>query len=163
MDAKLDTHKFRSGASLIDVTVAIVVLTIAAIGTSNYRYYCTMDSRRADMRIAAAQAGNLLCENWKGIKGDQSYDPVTQLGGELTITKSNGPKEPEGFNRIESYRIELNGDSYYTTLAYKDIYGGLRALNVVVSWSPRDFEGVYVDGDESYQLFRLTSYVSTSD
>ena len=43
------------GMSLVEAMVAITVLSIAIFGGSAYRYYSTLDARRADRKMAAAR------------------------------------------------------------------------------------------------------------
>jgi prepilin-type N-terminal cleavage/methylation domain-containing protein len=76
----MSQSKHRKGLTIVEVMVAITVLAVAALGASAYRYYSTLDVRRADMRTTAARLGLLLCESWRGAGGDTSYDPTAHLG-----------------------------------------------------------------------------------
>lgn len=144
------------GASLVEAMVAITVLSIAVFGGSAYRYYATLDTLRADRRMAAARVALMLCESWKGVQGDQSYDPIAHLGSGLTITTSTGPEVPEDFTLLGSYEVVLNGVNCYVTLSWKDVAADFRALNVIVDWAQRDQgESILSDADKS---FRLTTY-----
>ena len=163
-------HKFHSrrGATLVSALVAVAVILIAVIGTSNFRYYSALDARKATAQTEGARIALMLCENWRGIQGNLTYNPVTILGSDLTITISEGPKNPEGFTLLGSYRILLDnpndGDNdyhitYYATLSWQDIKPGLRALNVVVAWAQRDQgAGDFASTDKSYSL---TTYALT--
>jgi hypothetical protein len=104
----------------------------------------------------------MLCESWRGIQGDLTYNPMTILGSDLTITISEGPTNPDGFTLLGSYRILLDnpGDenndyniTYYATLSWRDIQPGLRELNVIVAWAQRDQgAGDFAGTDKSYSL-----------
>jgi len=136
--------------------IATVIILVALIGTSNFRYYSTLDAQKAAAKITASRIGLMLCENWRGIGGIETYDPTTSLGSDLTITTSTGPAEPADFTLLGSYTITLNGANYYITLSWKDVSTGLRALNVVVAWAQRT-QGVSSlnNADKS---FKLTTY-----
>ena len=154
----MSTEQMRrtSGVTLIEVMLAILILSIAVFGASGYRYHATLDARKADMHSTAARIGLLLCESWRGVKGTETYDPTAYFASELTITTITVPYEFEytGFTLLGGYAVVLNGANYYAILSWKDVYTGLRALNVVVAWSPR--EQVSIAG--AYKLFELTTY-----
>ncbi|MBL7184842.1 MAG: hypothetical protein ISS70_00830 [Phycisphaerae bacterium] len=148
----------RRGYSLIGIMISIIIFLTALIGTSNFRYYSTLDAQKAAAKITASRIGLMLCENWRGIGGVETYDPATSLGSALTITASAGPDKPEDFTLLGSYTVSLNGANYYTTLSWKDVSTGLRALNIVVAWAqrPQGTSGLN-DADE---FFKLTTYTS---
>jgi hypothetical protein len=163
-------YKIRSrrGATLVSAMVAVAVILIALIGTSNFRYYSALDARKATAQTTGARIALILCESWRGIQGDQTYDPTTSLGSDLTITYSDGPENPDDFTLLGSYEIILDNPgnedndyniTYYATLSWKDIQPGLRALNVIVVWAQRD-QGVegFAGTDKS---FSLTIYTLT--
>ena len=134
----------------------MVIILVALIGTSNFRYFSTLDAQKAAAKITASRIGLMLCENWRGIGGIETYDPATSLGSDLTITTSTGPAEPADFTLLGSYTITVNGANYYITLSWKDVSTGLRALNIIVAWAQRT-QGVSSlnDADKS---FKLTTY-----
>ena len=160
-------RKVRSGSTLITSLIAITIILIAIIGTSNFRYYAALDTRKATALTEASRIALLLCESWRGMNGDLSYNPITNLGSDLTISNENGPSAPTDFTSLGSYLIKLGQStetnkyhiSYYTTLSWKDIQTGLRALNVNISWAQRDTgnEG-FENADKS---FSLTIYTLT--
>lgn len=114
---------------------AIAILSIAVLGASAYRYGATLDTRKADVYIAATRVGHLLSESWRGLQGSETYDPATLLGAGLTITPSQGPAAPEGFTPLGSYGITLDNVAYNATLSWKDVSSGLRALHVALTWA----------------------------
>ncbi len=146
----------RRGFSLVSVMIATVIILVALIGPSNFRYYSTLDAQKAAAKITASRIGLMLCENWRGLGGVETYDPATSLDSALTITSSTGPDKPEDFTLLGSYTITLNGANYYTTLSWKDVSTGLRALNIIVVWAQRE-QGTSSlnDADKS---FKLTTY-----
>lgn len=145
------------GALLLEVMIAILLLSVAVLGAAGYRYYATLDARKSNLQVAAARTALLLCESWRGVEGTETYDPVAYFGSELTITYDYGPVAPGGFTTLGSYAVTLDGVNYYLTLSWKDVSAGLRALNVVVSWQQRpsgEYDG-YWYADKS---FKLTTY-----
>ena len=163
MNSTVNKIRHRRGVSLGSTLVAVVILLIAVIGTSSFRYYSAMDTRRADAQTAAARIALTLCESWRGINGDATYNPVTYLGTNLAITQSTtGPEKPSDFTLLGNYAVDvddIHGVTHYATLSWKDVQPGLRALNVVVAWAQR---GSGADGVENIdKSFKLTIYTST--
>ena len=144
------------GFSLVSVMIAMAILLAALIGTSNFKYYSTLDAQKAAAKITASRIGLMLCENWRGIGGVETYDPATSLGSALTITPSAGPDKRGDFTLLGSYTITLNGANYYITLSWKDVSTGLRALNVIVAWVQRE-QGTS-GPDDADEFFKLTTY-----
>ena len=146
----------RRGFSLVSVMIAMAILLAALIGTSNFRYFSTLDAQKAAAKITAARIGLMLCESWRGIGGSETYDPSAHLGSALTITASTGPAKPGDFTLLGSYTITLNGANYYITLSWKDVITGLRALNIIVAWAQRE-QGTSSINDVD-KSFKLTTY-----
>ncbi len=160
------THKIRArkGATLISALISVAIILVALIGTSNFRYYAALDARKASAQTTASRIALMLCENWQGIQGDLSYDPVNYLGSDLTLTQSEGPGKPDDFTLLGSYKIILDeedddaeGADYYATLSWKDLKPGLRALNVIVAWAQRGQIGF----ENTDKTFTLTIYTLT--
>ena len=63
----------RAGVLLIEIMVAITVVAVAAIGVGAYRYYSTLDARKADIQVTAARFGSALLQGWKGNGGYSGY------------------------------------------------------------------------------------------
>jgi len=167
MGTKRYAKASRSGSTLISSLIAVAIILVALIGTSNFRYHTSMDSRRATALTEASRIALLLCESWRGIQGDLDYNPITNLGADFTISSNEGPSCPDGFTKLGSYLIQLDGNndqeeyhiSYYTTLSWQDIQPGLRDLNVNVSWAQRDnSDGGFDAADKD---FSLTIYTLT--
>jgi hypothetical protein len=158
MVSKTRKIRCRSGFSLVSIMIAITILVAALIGTSNFRYYSTLDAKKAAAKITASRIGLMLCENWRGLGGTETYDPVAFLGSTLTITASSGPAEPSDFTLLGSYTVTVNKANFYITLSWKDVSAGLRALNIIVSWAQRQQEQSSLsDADKTFQLTTYTS------
>lgn len=157
MVSKKRKIRCRSGFSLVSILIAMTILIAALIGTSNFRYYSAMDARKAAAKITASRIGLMLCENWRGLGGTETYDPVTFLSSDLNITASSGPPEPSDFTLLGSYTVTVNGANFYITLSWKDVNPGLRALNIIVSWAQRELgQSTLSDIDKS---FTFTTYI----
>ncbi len=161
-------RKIRScrGVTLVGTLVAVVILMIALIGSSTFRYSAAMDGRRADAQTAAARIALALCESWRGLNGDQAHDPTQFGNSEMAISQSSWPGHatPDDFTLLGNYAVVLDADdpdsvNYYVTLCWKDVQPGLRALNVNVAWAQR---GAGADGVENVdKLCVLTVYAQT--
>ena len=163
----LKRPRVRTAVTLIEVMAAIVIVAIAVIGASGYRYYSTLEARRADFQNAAARIALLLCENWRGrgYDGTTTYDPAAHLtSADLTVATSGvGPDYALGFTGLGRYEITMDGVHYWAALSYDAGADGLRTLNVVVAWAQRqtgsdEAEAVAAAGGN--KTFRLTTYVS---
>lgn len=156
MVSKKRKIRCHSGFSLVGIMIAMAILIAALIGTSNFRYYSAMDARKAAAKITASRIGLMLCENWRGLGGTTTYDPVAFLSSDLNITTSSGPPEPSDFTLLGSYTVTVNGANFYITLSWKDVNPGLRALNIIVSWAQRELgQSTLSDADKS---FTFTTY-----
>ena len=148
------------GFSLVDTMVSLVILVIAVLGVSKVRYYTTLDTQKAERQTTAAQTAILLGETWRGTKGSESFNPVAQLGADLTITqttapKTQGKKDAEGFFLLDNYKLTLDQVNYYATLSWKDIDKDLRALNVLIAWAQN---GQASDSQSTDKEFEVTIY-----
>ena len=158
MVSRTSKDGYRRGFSLVDTMVAVVILLIAVIGTSIFRYNAVLDGRRFNSHTSAARVALVLCESWRGVNGDTTFDPIQLSTSDLKISQSTKSVSavPSDFKLLGRYAITMNdvhGVEYHTTLSWKDIKTGLRALNVVVSWAQRspDQDGE-VNVDKSYRL-----------
>ena len=154
----------RKGTTLISTLISVAVILVALIGTSNFRYYAALDARKASSQTAASRIALMLCENWRGIQGDNSYDPVAYFASDLTLTQNEGPGKPDDFTLLGSYKIVMDeedddaeGADYFATLSWKDVQPGLRALNVIVAWAQRGQTGF----DNTDKTYTLTIYTLT--
>jgi len=152
--------KSRTGITLIEVMAAIVIITIAVLGASGYRYYSALDARKAFVQSTAARVALLLSENWRGRGYDRidSYDPPAYLSSDMKIAVSSvGPDYPSGFTSLGRYEIVVNDARYWAALSYRDDATDLRTLNTVVAWAqrPTSSDGITLD-----KTFKLTTFVS---
>lgn len=165
-------NKSKAGFTLVEIMIAVVILLVAVVGASGYRYYAALDARKARMHITAARIGLLLCESWRGLKGSETYDPVVHLVSDLKISESTtfsfSTTDPvtssaaaDGFNLLGAYEIvsDDEGLTYYAILSWKDAGTDLKLLNVIIAWPHINPEGI--SASEAYKLFKLTTYAET--
>jgi len=148
--------KSMQGFTLVEVMIATVVFIIAVLGTSAYRYSAALSARRADLQTTAARTALLFCEGWRGESGVATYDPVTRFFGEMDISASAGPTKPDEFTPLGSYKVVLEGNSYFVTLSWQD-NTGLRALNIIVAWDQHGSGSSNLSAAD--KTFKLTTYV----
>lgn len=149
------------GFSLVEVTIAALVLAIAFLGATSLHSYANVAGTQADLHVTAARTGLLLCEAWRGRKGADSFDPVSDLSSPLGLTvatSSTGPAVPSGMTGLGAFKITIDGVPYYATLAYQDISADLRAMNVTVAWQHRGTgTGTYAKTDRTFTMSTYTT------
>lgn len=154
--------KYEAGITLVEEMAAILILSVAVIGASAYRYHSALDARKADETAVATRIALLLCENWRGINGDETFNPQDYWGQGLPVIEvsGQGPEVPIGFTQLQTYTVEINNVLYFVTMSWQDVAAGLRALNVTVAWNQRGAghgSKAFANADKS---FRLTTYVA---
>ena len=133
-------RRFCSALSIIEVMVFVVIISIAVIGVSGYRYFTTLEIRRSDCELTAGRIASLFCESWKGLGGVPAYNPISDvnnLGIGLSITEESHtmtPPAPLNFTALGYYRVVSDNHTYFVTMSYFNINTSLLALNVGVAW-----------------------------
>lgn len=146
----------EAGFTLVEVMLAVAVITIVALGTLNYQYYGIKYDRIAQAEISATRIGQLVLEDWKSTGGDTDYDPTT-LGLGFTAV---------GSGETGNCFITVDDQTFYVTLTqsnppapYYDNVAGitLSQLQVVTRWR----QGKYDRGSisSSDPAITLTTYV----
>ncbi len=144
------------GVSIIEATIALVILAIAILGAINFRYYSSLDVRRSNLHDSAARVALMLCESWRGLDGTVSFDPVKEFEPGIVISATGGPTEPNDFTLLGKYTVLLEGRDYYAALSYQDMDADLRALNVTVVWEQRGQDKTELN--EADKIYQLTTY-----
>lgn len=152
--------KSKDGFTIVEVMITAVILLVAVLGSSGYRYYAALDARRAAQQAEAARIGLILCESWHGVGGVGTYDPVAHLGSSMAISLMSGADgsgfKGADFNLLGSYQVSANNMTYGAVMSWKDINADLRALSVVVTWP---VENGYLDAQAPGQKrYELTTY-----
>ena len=158
--------KSTGGFTLVEVMATVLILTVAVLGTSGYRYYAALDARKAATHTTAARIGLLLCESWRGVKGIETYDPIAHLGTDLTITTATDPSvlqaqyKDASFTLLGAYTVVENNVTCHAVLSWKDVNTELRLLNVVVAWPPVSQTSPAYTDYYALKSFKLTTYTS---
>ena len=105
--------KYAKAFTLVEVMVAMVILTIAILGALNYEYYAARDVQISQAEITAANTAQLLLEDWKSTGGSEEYDPSI-----LGLGFSNPIRIPSDFTSGQGLGTPLN-DAVYTITVNK--------------------------------------------
>jgi prepilin-type N-terminal cleavage/methylation domain-containing protein len=154
--------KSGKGLTLVEIMAAMSILSVAVIGTCGYRYYAALDARKAGMRKTASDIALLLTESWRGVQGDETFDPTACFGSDLAIsTIAEGSVEPddESFTLLGGYTVVVHGTTYVAVLSWKDIGSGLRALSVAAGWPQTNQAAAKTVAAE--RSFKLVTYTSS--
>jgi prepilin-type N-terminal cleavage/methylation domain-containing protein len=161
--------KRMTGVTLIEIMVVILVISVAVLGATSFRTFCTVDAKKADVQINAARVGSMLLETWKGMGGFTSYDPsiefpLSTYGSQFAITKTTtGLTAPTGFTALASkYQIldKANNVYYFVTLSYKPAVVSPSeppALNATIVRRSNYTTGSVTTTD---QTLKMTTYVN---
>jgi type II secretory pathway pseudopilin PulG len=149
--------------TLVEVMLAIVIIAIAVIGASGYRYYSALDARKASVQSTAARIALLFNENWRGLGYDRiaDFDPHTHLVPDVNVANSAfGPDFAEGFISLGKYEIIANDARFWAALSWRQEVDDLRTINTVIAWQPGG-AGVGESGKINlYKSFKLTTFVA---
>lgn len=152
--------RWASGATLVEVAVASVILVVAALGALRYEYYAVGQGQIARAQIAATHAASLLLVDWKSTGGSVDYDP-SMLGLGLSSPRAV-PSDfgaPEGLGNVLNeavYTIRQDDVPLTVMLKYLDVNqdaqaeATLRQLGVVVR-----YRGTGHDDDPDERLVGL--------
>jgi len=155
---KLIRKKRNTGLTLIEIMVAMTVITIAITGAMGFRYYSALDARKADVQITAARLGLLLLESWKGTGGNEDYNPALHLGSNLSLVSNTEtmPTTLVSYSTLNRYTVTVNGQKYYFALSHIDATESVpKVLSVNIAWPV----GSQTSPDLSNtQLLKLTTY-----
>lgn len=143
----------RSGLTLVELMIAAAVLMIALTGSMAYRYYATMDAKKADVQMTAARTGMTLLQGWLGANGLDAvpaFDPTATFpatnftaNGVKVETSIYGPAALDasaGWTSYGLYKITTADGVVYTarlsskpadTVSTPNVP---RALNVQIGW-----------------------------
>lgn len=159
--------KKKSGVTLVELMVAMVVIIIAVLGATMYRYGSVTDARKADIQMCAGRVALLVMEEWKVAAGSYTFDLADDIS--LNSVFANGSDDITISAKIDDYwRVSLTGgkDShYYVKIGWEDDIDddgsdddGIRRLDVQVAWKLSAVSGVPDTGDWA-RAVNLSSYV----
>ncbi len=116
------------GVTLLELILAVLILTIVSVGTISYQYFATRLATRADAEITATRTARLVLDNWEKTGGDENFAPTSLDMGFQEISGGN------------QYLITINHlpmtlKLEWQNVGYDDVAGvTLRQIQVTVQW-----------------------------
>lgn len=138
--------------TMVELVVAIMILSIVSMGCLGYQYFSTRTAVRANAELTATRTARLVLDNWKKTGGDENFEPVSLDAG--------FEKSSQGHKTC--YLIATNQIPMVVTLQWQDVeYDAiaavtLRQIQVTVQWRSDYQEGIIGPNDPSYIM---TTYV----
>lgn len=143
--------------------LAAVIVIIALVGAMAYRYYATLDARKADIQLTAARNAMMILESWRGKGGDDTFNATSLASTGLTIASVGSGGPAGGLANVVSRYTLTNSDGvvYYVTLstAPADI-STPKALNVQIGWRQDRSGAGWTNATKARDPLGLTTYVS---
>jgi prepilin-type N-terminal cleavage/methylation domain-containing protein len=146
----IKTPSFRNhGVTLLELVIAILILSIVSVSAMSYQYFATQTSRKADAQITATRTARLILDNWKKVGGDINFNLETLNMG---FTK----------NVSGQYLIAVNALPMTVDLSWQDVgYDAtagvtLRQIQVSVKWRS-DYQNGNIRGTDPAYI--MTTYV----
>ncbi len=128
--------KEEKGFSLPDTMVAVLVLMIIVTGSLSYRYVSAANIEKSQQHLTAMDLAVTFLETWQGVSGASTFDPEIVFAGNLPLDDGSGENQPSGYTLLGKYEVTDDNDTYQLTLSWNDVGSSLRALNVIVAWTP---------------------------
>jgi Tfp pilus assembly protein PilV len=155
----------RSGLTLVEMMLAAAILMVALVGSMAYRYYATLDARKADIQMTASRNAMMILESWRGAGGSDTFNVTTlQSSPSLLIADSSftNPAVPTGFTALASHgTVSIHTDNvwYYVVLSTKPVVSGVtpKALNVQIGWRLDRTAGSLASTDK---VIGFTTYIA---
>lgn len=148
--------KHKSGFTLIEVAISILIIMVLVTGAMAYQYRSTCDVKLSEIQATAGRLSMLLLEGWKGAQGVDDFDPVSAFDSEIIITESaSGPDIPVGksgftMTLLGYYRIQVEDIYYYVTLSFDEASDlEPKLLNITIAWR-RDYSQGLLEGNEAF-------------
>ena len=67
MVCDMDKPPRKSGFTLTELIVAMLILSILSVGALGYQYVAARDVRSAEAQAAAARLAKMILDGWKGL------------------------------------------------------------------------------------------------
>ncbi|MGA2093511.1 MAG: prepilin-type N-terminal cleavage/methylation domain-containing protein [Sedimentisphaerales bacterium] len=137
-----------NGFTLAEVSLAIAIIVIAALGALCYEYLSIDHVRIARAELAATRVGQLLIEDWKSTGGNPDYTPE-----DLNMGFALPPNAEAGqfMTTIDGLHLFITMDSDNKE---SDDFAGtiLREIDVTVKWNHDFSNGIPTDRDPAVVL-----------
>ncbi len=133
------------GFTLLEVVVALVVLTIGVLGVTLYQFYAVQHRNEARIEIGATRTIHSLIEEWKSRGGAAEFDP-SLLGLGINLKNAN------------VYTTTVEGVPMEMTLTSRDVATDeetgaiLRQLDIQMRWRQDHADGALETNDPSIQF-----------
>lgn len=157
----------RSGLTLIEIMVALLVIVVGVLGAMMYRYYSALDARKADVLVGASRVGLLVLEGWKGAVGNPAYDPQGVGGIGAEVLGSGDISISPASAGVHTVQLTGGTDTYYFVKLVKpsleDVDGdgiddaGIRKLEVEVTYYGQGSS----DTSKPAKTIKLSDFVRT--
>jgi prepilin-type N-terminal cleavage/methylation domain-containing protein len=138
----------RNGFTLAEVSLAVAIIVIAALGALCYEYLSIDHVRIARAELAATRVGQLLIEDWKSTGGNPDYTPE-----DLNMGFALPPNAEAGqfMTTIDGLHLFITMDSDNKE---SDDFAGtiLREIDVTVKWRHDFSNGIPTDRDPAVVL-----------
>jgi prepilin-type N-terminal cleavage/methylation domain-containing protein len=140
------------GVTMVELVVAITILSIVSVGCLGYQYFSTRMAVRANAELTATRTARLVLDNWKRTGGDENFEPTSL---DVGFQKS-------GTGNQIRYLITINQLPVVVSLQWQDVeYDAvaavtLRRIQITVQWRSDYQVGDVGPNDPSYVM---TTYV----
>jgi prepilin-type N-terminal cleavage/methylation domain-containing protein len=139
----------RNGFTLAEVSLAIAIIVIAALGALCYEYLSIDHVRIARAELAATRVGQLLIEDWKSTGGNPDYTPE-----DLNMGFALPPDADTG-----QFMTTIDGLHLFITMVGSEVeppdtFTGtaLREIDVTVKWNHDFSNRIPTDRDPAVVL-----------
>lgn len=135
----------HKGVTLIELVIAIVILTVLSSGALAFQYYATKMALRAKAEITATRTARLVLDNWKKTGGDSNFKPTSIDSGFTSVS-------------VDKYSITINGIPMTVTISWQDIETDtiarvtLRQIQVKMEWRSDYKSGTIRSNDPAYTM-----------
>jgi prepilin-type N-terminal cleavage/methylation domain-containing protein len=135
---------FRSGFSLLEMVIAILILAILSVGTLGYHYLATRMAIRANAEITAARTARFILDNWKKTGGDENFNLKDLDAGFDKVSNSN-----QYTATID--RLPMTAEVYWKDIDENTLsMTKIRQIQVTIRWKSDYSTSKLTAGDPSY-------------
>jgi prepilin-type N-terminal cleavage/methylation domain-containing protein len=149
----MQNPRFRNrGLTLLEIVLAILILSIVSVGCLGYQYFATRMAVRANAEMTVTRTARLILDNWKKAGGNETFAPTSLDVG----------FEKKGTGSQAQYQITTNQIPMTVELDWNDVDQDtiaavtLRQIQVTVRWRSDYQDSELRSTDPSYVM---TTYV----
>ncbi len=139
----------RSGFSMLELIIAIVVLAVTAAGAMHYQFHAARQIRMTQAEQTAMRTAQLILEDWKSRGGNDQYSPVDLKMG-FTASGANQYK-------VTVDDLPMLVRTNYTNVDTDPVASvTLRQIQTIIRWRSDFTQG---DLEISDPIYVMTAYV----